>query len=323
MDPQPDLTIVVPVYNAAASIEELVSRCLSLGELATEVLLVDDSSTDGSTELVRDLALRHQNVSARYHEVNRGAGVSRNQAFEDARGRYTLFFDADDVLHGDAVTRAVPLLDESGADVAFMPYRYRRARVVRHEAMNDFDERVWRDIAGGESRVVRLGEVSALLGFSNYPWNKIIRTDVYRRAGLRFGETIVHNDILGHWYVMLFARRILLVDQVVCTHIVEEGGGNLSNRQSAVRLALFDALDETYDLIESNPQWRNRYSHHYWSLVLRTAGWAVSRISADYLDEFNLRLQEHLLRMNLSDFARIRMKRSPRLANELIRKALA
>ena len=61
----------------------------------------------------------------------------------------------------------------------------------------------------------RLDEVPQLLGFTNYPWNKVIRTDHYHRTGLRFGATQVHNDILGHWLTLVDADQVL--KQVLAT----------------------------------------------------------------------------------------------------------
>ena len=120
--------------------------------------------------------------------------------------------------------------------------------------------------------VTRLDDVPRLLGFSNYPWNKVARTDHYRHTGLRYGSTPVHNDILGHWLTLLDAGSILLIDQPLCTHIVNEGGRNLTNRESRARLSLLDALEETYSALEARPAKRNRFSHHYWDFALRVAG---------------------------------------------------
>jgi hypothetical protein len=88
-------------------------------------------------------------------------------------------------------------------------------------------------------------------------------------------------------------------------------------------LSLVDALDDTYTALEARPEKRNRYSHHYWDFVLRVAGWATTRLTPEVVDEFNLRLQHHLLRMDLGDFTRMRQRRDPGLATRLVRRALA
>jgi Glycosyl transferase family 2 len=321
MTNRPDLSVIMPMHNASATVTGVVESFLDVEEAVVEVVVVDDASTDDSVEQVT--ALGRPEVIIELFETNLGAGVARNRGFQRATGRYSLFFDADDEINPVTLTSAIEALDETGAEVAMMPYRYRRGHSPQSDAMNSFDAAVWGQYATSPRRVTRLGDVPRLLGFSNYPWNKLIRTDHYRSTGLRYGSTPVHNDVLGHWMTLLDSRTVLLLDLPVCTHIVTEGGRNLTNRESRARLSLVDALDETYTALEARPEKRNRYSHHYWDFVLRVAAWARTRMTPDVLDEFNLRLQQHLLRIDLGDFTRIRLRRDPGLANRIVRSALA
>lgn len=321
--PRPDISVVIPVHDAVDTVDSLFASFERVPGCAVEVIAVDDGSTDGSRALLR-AAHEAGRITAVYHAVNAGAGVARNTGFAAASGRYCLFFDADDEVVPETIARCVSVLDDTGASVAMTPYRYRRSMLDDYDAMNVHDADIWTAYATpGQVRVARLRDVPRLLGFSNYPWNKIVRTDHYRSVGLRFGSTPVNNDILGHWMTLLHADRIALVDAVMCTHVVVEGGGNLSLRHSRERLALFDALDETYDHLEALPHLRNRYSHHYWASALRVADWARARIAAEVEEEFLIRLQRHLLRMNLGDFTRIRTRRDPALADLIVRRALA
>lgn len=307
--------------NAASTVGKVIESFLGIPDLRVEVIAVDDGSTDDSVDVVRSLG--DGRVTVITLDGNHGAGHARNVGFERASGRHTIFFDADDELHGDGLVHAVQALDSTDADVAMLSYTYRRGWTSEHTGMNSFDEVVWDAYTADASRrVVRLSEVPRLLGFSNYPWNKVLRTERFRATGLRFSETHVHNDILGHWMTLLGARVLVLLDQPVCTHIVGDGGGNLSHRMGRERLALFDALDETYDLLRRNPELRNRYSHHYWDFVLRSSAWALDRLAPEVTDEARQRLQRHLLRINLSDFMRIRERRDPGLADRIIRRSL-
>ncbi len=318
---RPDVSVIIPMHNASATIGRLVKSLLAIDALRVEVVVVDDASTDDSVS--RALAVDRPEVVVERLVTNHGAGVARNRGFERATGRHTLFFDADDQIHPAALVSAVAALDDTGVDVAVMPYRYRRGHSPQFEGMNVFDAAAWSRYATAPRRLTRLADVPRLLGFSSYPWNKVLRTDHYRRTGLRFGSTPVHNDILGHWLTLLDAGSILLLDQPLCTHIVAEGGRNLTNRESRARLSLVEALEETYTELERRPDKRNRYAHHYWDFVLRVAGWASTRLTPDVVDEFNLRLQHHLLRMDLADFTRMRMRRDPLLATRVVRRALA
>lgn len=317
---RPDLSVIIPVHNGSATIERLVSSLLAIDAVCLEVVVVDDASTDGSAE--RAASVGGDAVVVERFATNQGAGVARNRGFELAAGRYTLFFDADDEIHPTALAAAVTGLDDTSADVAFMPYRYRRGH-ASHEGMNVFDLAAWARYATSPRRLTRLADVPQLLGFSSYPWNKVLRTEHYRETRLRFGGTPVHNDILGHWLTLLDADAILLIDQPLCTHIVAEGGRNLTNRESRARLSLVEALDETYTELERRPEKRSRYAHHYWDFVLRVCGWATTRLTPDVVGELNVGLQRHLLRMDLADFTRMRLRRDPVLANLVVRRTLA
>jgi glycosyltransferase involved in cell wall biosynthesis len=320
MTNRPDVSVIIPMHNASATVTGVVESFLGI-DASVEVVVVDDASTDDSVERVTTLG-RPEVIVERF-ETNRGAGIARNRGFERATGRYTLFFDSDDEIHPGTLTSAIGALDETGANVAMMPYRYRRGHSPQFDGMNSFDAAAWARYATAARRVARLGDVPQLLGFSNYPWNKLARTDHYRRTGLRYGSTPVHNDVLGHWLTLLDANSILLLDQPICTHIVNEGGRNLTNRESRARLSLVDALEETYTALEARPDKRNRFSHHYWDFVMRVTAWATTRMTPEVLDEFNVRLQHHLLRMDLGDFTRMRLLRDSGLANRIIRRALA
>jgi glycosyltransferase involved in cell wall biosynthesis len=318
---QPKLSVIIPMHNASATITRVVESFLAIDGDSVEVIVVDDASTDDS--IARVSALNRPEVIVERFDTNRGAGIARNRGFELATGRYALFFDADDKVHPVTLTSAMGALDDTGADMAMMPYRYHRADSPGLDEMHSFDTAVWRRYVTAPRRLARLHEVPRLLGFSNYPWNKVVRTDHYRSTHLRFGGTSVHNDILGHWLTLLDADSILLIDQPLCTHVVNEGGRNLTNRQSRARLSLIDALEETYTALEARPVKRNRYSHHYWDFVLRVSGWATSRMTPEVLEEFNLRLQQHMFRMDLADFTRMRQQRDPALASRILRRALA
>ncbi|MEM7142581.1 MAG: glycosyltransferase family 2 protein [Actinomycetota bacterium] len=323
MSSPPDLSIVIPVYDAADTVSSLVQSIVEIEDIATQIILVDDLSTDGSREVIGELAREHADVTALFHEVNRGAGHARNTGFDIATGTYVLFFDADDVLHAEALRAALRELDRTAADLAMTPYHYRRTSRQNYEAMNAFDAEIWNDIKAGESGpVVSLRECAQLLQFSAYPWNKVLRTARYRATGLAFGSTPVHNDVLGHWMSLLFARSIVLVDDELCTHIVESDGSNLTNQHSRVRLTLIEALDETYDLLSSDTTMLRRYSHQYWGFALRTASWALARVDDGLKDEFKARFDDHLMRMRVTDYRRMRLARTPGTADAILRTAL-
>ena len=94
-DRQPLLTVLMPVYNEAPTVERALASVLeadSLPEL--ELVVVDDGSTDGTTDLLRGRDWP-ENVRVLFHERNRGKGAAVRTAIAQARGEVSAIFDAD------------------------------------------------------------------------------------------------------------------------------------------------------------------------------------------------------------------------------------
>lgn len=113
MNSTPSTSIIMIFFNAAAFIEEAIESVLRQTDTDWELLLVDDGSTDGSTELAMRCAAREPS-RIRYlqhpgHE-NRGMSASRNRGIADARGEFIAFLDADDVWLPERLQRHVEVL---------------------------------------------------------------------------------------------------------------------------------------------------------------------------------------------------------------------
>lgn len=317
-----DLSIIIPTHNAGETINQLLADILSIQELELEVLLVDDCSTDGTREALGEWAAREDRIKVWLHDSNLGAGVARNTAFPSAVGRYSLFFDDDDQIHPETVVETVRAMDRGGQDLALLKYNYLRDSETSHAPMTNEDEGIWaRQVGTSGAKQVTLDQVPELLNLTNYPWDRVFRTATYQECGLRFGSTMVNNDILGHWYSLLFADSILMLNAVVCTHIVLPGGSNLTNRSSRDRLSLFDAFIETHEMLRQHQGMQLKCCEYFWGSVLRVSSWAASRITDDVRPDFNARLRDLLLKISITEFNLVK-KRNPVLAKQIVQKGI-
>lgn len=124
------VSTVVPALNAEGFIARAIESALNQGIAGTEVIVVDDGSTDATCRIVE--AYRHRGVRLVRHGQRSGAAAARNTGIAAARGEYVAFLDADDewlpgklqrqlaVLRADAkmsfVSCRANLLDEDGRD---------------------------------------------------------------------------------------------------------------------------------------------------------------------------------------------------------------
>ena len=101
---KPLISVVVPVYNAAAFLERTVGTIRSQTLKNLEILLVDDGSGDDSAAVCRRLAQEDGRIRAFFKE-NGGASSARNVGIQNACGKYIGFVDADDLILPDMYER--------------------------------------------------------------------------------------------------------------------------------------------------------------------------------------------------------------------------
>jgi glycosyltransferase involved in cell wall biosynthesis len=120
-EPPKKLSIVIPVYNERRWVEELLRRVLAADccGLEREIVMVDDCSTDGTSDILRALAARHPEVRLFRQERNQGKGAALRRAFQEASGDVVLVQDADlEYDPRDYPVLLAPILEDK-ADAVF------------------------------------------------------------------------------------------------------------------------------------------------------------------------------------------------------------
>ncbi len=128
-----DATVVVPTYNRKKSVANAVSSCFRNDGLRVQAIVVDDGSTDGTSEHLSekfdfiatggensgDIAAegRTQNALFYFYQNNSGACAARNFGLAKARGEFVKFLDSDDELIPQALRKEVEFARETGAEV--------------------------------------------------------------------------------------------------------------------------------------------------------------------------------------------------------------
>ncbi len=211
-----DISVIVPVYNAAEYLPECMKSLLAQRGAEFEVILSDDGSSDGGGALCDAYARKYPSFKV-VHAANAGPAAARNRALDLAAGEYIFFLDSDDVLAPEAFGRLLLAARDSGADFVVGDFSVTAAgrRNRRKDAF----------LADGSRRFGRAELVTELERFLLAPrgasfftnvWGKLYRRDTIERHSLRFApelktweDTLFNFDFCGHAGAMYYLREQL------------------------------------------------------------------------------------------------------------------
>lgn len=178
-------SVIVPVYNAAHTIERCVDSIAASGGDDVQIILIEDCARDDSLEVCRRLAEKYSTVLCLHNEKNRGVSHTRNRGLDAATGEYLLFVDSDDWVDPSYVP-AFRQVIAAGGQFAVCGY-------VNHDEKQNgrTDVFAWEGFAGTKS-VPLQQEVEKLYHerLLQQLWNKVFVTEIVRKHGIRFDETI-------------------------------------------------------------------------------------------------------------------------------------
>jgi len=112
------LSVVIPVYNEAATLAQIIERVQAVN-VEKEIIVVDDGSSDGTRESLIQIAEGQPNVRAIFHFHNMGKGRALRTGFEAARGDYVIVQDADLEYDPQDYPRLLHPLDQGKADAVY------------------------------------------------------------------------------------------------------------------------------------------------------------------------------------------------------------
>src|SRR5690348_8465362 len=104
------ISAIIPNFNHAQYLPRSVASFLNQPVLPSEIILVDDCSTDNSLEVMAELAKKSPLIRIMRNEKNMGVNASMNRAMEQAKGNYVLFTAADDEIRPGVFEHATRML---------------------------------------------------------------------------------------------------------------------------------------------------------------------------------------------------------------------
>ena len=231
------VSVIIPMYNAANSIEGCVSSVINQTYKNIEIIIVDDGSTDSSPELCNKLKTKDARITV-YHNSNSGVSASRNFGISKASGDYICFIDSDDYMHEDLIEDSLERAFKSNADVVVYGFTYCTVDTSERE------DSIIDEFAGTSAdffnncfnKVVE----SELL---NAPWNKLIKRSFLVNGKISFDTRYsICEDIIFSIDLFSQADRISVLPKSYYDYTLQKSQSLRSNFHNN----FFEAIRETY-----------------------------------------------------------------------------
>ena len=205
-NPNPLLTIALPVYNTGRFLIRTLSSILLSTFTNYEIIIIDDSTDEETSNICNWYRSKYPNISL-FRRDGRGICSARNLAIEKARGKWFAFVDADDIVHPYMYEKLMQAAKEYNTDIAI-------SQVVIREDFNKSSilldnspdkriiEKTYKDIIdkNNKNRMYFCGV-----------WNKIVKTEIARKVYFPDDRPQYYEDIAYTPALYSYIDRFILV----------------------------------------------------------------------------------------------------------------
>ena len=230
----PLVSIIVPIYNAALTLEKCVSSLFAQTYKNIEIILVSNGSVDDSLELCRKLASLDNRILV-LDLVEKGVSVARNKGVEIASGEYVTFVDADDCIDSNVCEIFAELNEKHHYDLFCYSAKYHKGKKVVDsflflENAEFFDENQKEEL---QIKVFApqapIFDYKTNTRFAGSAWGKFYKREILLNNNLRFAtETIISEDVLFNTLSLDYFHRIGYTKQ--CFYHYEQSEDSAQNR---------------------------------------------------------------------------------------------
>jgi CDP-glycerol glycerophosphotransferase len=219
---RPALSVVVAVHDVQRWLEPCLRSVAACVPQGTEVIVVDDGSTDDSGRMCDAFAAGRPGWRV-VHQQNAGLGAARNAGLDAATGEFVGFVDGDDELL-PAYAALLARAQASGAHVA-------TGAVQRLEGRRRWPSGLHAQALRGVGAVARLADEPSLL-YDTTAWNKVYRRSFLVEHGLRFPEGVLYEDLPVTVRALYFAGPVECVHEPVYLWRTREGERSITQRRN-------------------------------------------------------------------------------------------
>lgn len=236
------ISIIVPVYNVFPYLRKCIDSLLNQTYPDVQIILVDDGSTDGSSDICDCYASKHSNIVV-IHKNNSGLSEARNVGLEAATGTWIAFIDSDDWIEPTFCEVLYQAAISHSAEISMC-----KTRLVKDNNAIVYEEQ-------DTGTVIEMSYPDVIEGLLN---QKHVRFEVWHKlwnreliGDVRFISGQVSEDV--HFDRLCFpkANKLVFVDETLHNYLIKRPG-NTNSKYRRNRDCVFNEFDLWASELESN-----------------------------------------------------------------------
>ncbi len=198
-------SVIIPVYNVEKYLKECVNSVLRQTFTDFELILVDDGSKDGSSAICDEYAKCDNRIQV-IHKKNGGQSSARNIGVSNAKGKYVVFLDSDDLICSDSFLEELHSKTIHSPDViVYRYYKYWETKIsdcgISYAGITQ------------RNKADFLYELVKRDAFFCSCWSKTIRSDLLKEHNIVFDETLSCEDMDWYYSVIEHAKSFEIIDK--------------------------------------------------------------------------------------------------------------
>lgn len=237
MSVTPRISVILPVYNVATFLRECLDSILAQTFKETEIICVNDGSTDESLQILKEYAGKEPRMVL-LDQQNQGAAVARNAGLHVARGTYIAILDSDDVYEPEMFEEMYFVAVRNNCDMVVARCDLFDNNLLRYTPAQwsiKNDKLPTKECFS--SSEIKNDIFYSVIGWS---WDKLLKREFIQQHGLRFQNLPVFNDLYFVFSAFVLAERISIIDHVMIHH--RQHQSSISQTQIKEWKSIFTAL---------------------------------------------------------------------------------
>lgn len=235
------VSVIIPVYNSQKYIKQCLDSVLNQTLKETQIICVDDGSTDDSVKIIKKYAKKDSRVSLIKQE-NQYAGAARNNGLTHAVGEYVVFFDSDDFFEKDMLRSMYEKAVGDGAQICLCSGRLYNERTGEYKSVQHYLNVKYLP----EKTPFSASDISARIFNAIAPnaWTKMFKRDYVTANGFRFQQIKKTNDLFFSYIALSCAESITYVNEPFVNYRI----GNSESLQGVTSELSLDFYTALYGL---------------------------------------------------------------------------